>query len=55
LTEQEARRRIAAQWPTEEKVSRADIVIRTDAAVDETERQVEEALRKLEGKVRRQK
>lgn len=40
LTEAEARRRLAAQWPIEEKVRRADFVIRTDGSFDETDRQV---------------
>jgi dephospho-CoA kinase len=36
LSEEDVRRRIAAQWPVEEKARRADFVIRTDGAVDET-------------------
>lgn len=40
LTEAEARRRLAAQWPLEEKVRRADFVIRTDGSFDDTDRQV---------------
>ena len=39
MTEGEARRRIAAQWPLEEKVRRADFVITTDGSLDETRRQ----------------
>jgi dephospho-CoA kinase len=38
-TEADARRRIAAQWPLAEKVRRADYVIRTDGALDDTRRQ----------------
>ena len=40
LTESEARQRIAAQLPIDEKVKKADYVIRTDGTVDETSRQV---------------
>lgn len=40
LTEDEARLRIAAQMPIEEKVRRADYVIRTDGTPEHTERQV---------------
>jgi dephospho-CoA kinase len=40
ITEQEARQRIAAQLPTEEKVRRADHVITTDGSFDETNSQV---------------
>jgi dephospho-CoA kinase len=40
LSEDDARRRLAAQWPTDEKVARADFVIRTDGTFEETDRQV---------------
>jgi dephospho-CoA kinase len=40
LSEPEARARLAAQWPIEEKVRRADHVIVTDRTVAETESQV---------------
>jgi dephospho-CoA kinase len=40
LTPEDARARIAAQWPIDEKVSRADYVIRTDGTFDETKEQV---------------
>ena len=43
----EAERRIAAQLPTEEKVRRADYVIRTDGTLDETDRQVDAIRREL--------
>ena len=39
-TESEARARIAAQLPMDEKVRRADHVIMTDGSFDETDRQV---------------
>ena len=40
LTEAEARARLAAQWPIEEKIARADHVIRTDGPFADTEMQV---------------
>src|SRR3954469_16717394 len=40
LTESDARARLDAQWPIEEKEARADFVIRTDAAVADTDAQV---------------
>ena len=42
-----ARQRIAAQWPVEEKASRADFVIRTDGTFAETDRQVDQVLNAL--------
>ena len=47
LTDAEARQRIAAQRPTEEKASRADFVIRTDGTPEDTDRQVDEILAAL--------
>ena len=40
LTEAEARDRLNAQWPIEEKVVRANHVIRTDGTMDDTREQV---------------
>ena len=40
LNEDQARARLAAQWPIDEKVRRADYVIRTDGSYAETEAQV---------------
>src|SRR5689334_8981831 len=40
LTEHDARARLDSQWPIEEKVARADYVIRTDGTVADTDRQV---------------
>lgn len=40
-SEEEARRRLAAQWPLAEKVARADAVITTDGGLEDTRRQVE--------------
>ena len=37
LTSEEARARLAAQWPIEEKAARADYVIRTDGTLTETD------------------
>ncbi|HET7619267.1 MAG TPA: dephospho-CoA kinase [Vicinamibacterales bacterium] len=48
LTDEEARARLAAQWPIAEKVARADYVIWTDRGYAETDAQVKrtfEALR----------
>jgi dephospho-CoA kinase len=42
LTDAEARARLAAQWPIEEKVRRATHVIWTDRGLPETDRQVRE-------------
>jgi dephospho-CoA kinase len=47
LTEAEARRRIDAQLPIDEKVRRADFLIRTDGSVDDTNRQVDELVQRL--------
>jgi dephospho-CoA kinase len=41
LSEEEARARVAAQIPIDEKVRRADHVIRTDGSREETDRQVD--------------
>lgn len=40
LSDEAARARLDAQWPIEEKVSRADVVIRTDGGFAETDRAV---------------
>jgi dephospho-CoA kinase len=47
LSEEDARRRIAAQMPAEEKARRADYVIRTSGAFAETNTQVDELVTKL--------
>lgn len=47
IGEGEARQRIAAQLPTEDKTRRADHVIRTDGSYDETEAQVRAVLAAL--------
>jgi dephospho-CoA kinase len=41
LSERDARARLAAQWPIEEKVKRADYVIRTDGTFAETDAEVQ--------------
>jgi dephospho-CoA kinase len=41
LSEQDARARLAAQWPIGEKAARADYVIRTDGTFADTEAQIE--------------
>jgi dephospho-CoA kinase len=40
LSEAEARARLNAQWPIQEKVARADYVIRTDGTLADTEARV---------------
>jgi dephospho-CoA kinase len=47
LTEDAARQRLAAQWPTEQKVARADFVVTTDGTFEDTNRQVDEIYRAL--------
>jgi len=47
LTDDEARQRLDAQWPTGEKVRRATYVIRTDGTLEETDAQVERILERL--------
>ena len=47
LSGPEARARLAAQWPIDDKVARADFVIRTDGPFDETRRQVRNVFDKL--------
>ena len=42
LTDQSARQRLAAQWPTAEKASRAHFVIATDGTFEETNSKVAE-------------
>ena len=48
LTESEARQRLAAQAPTDEKAARADFVIHTDGRFEDTDRQVDEILAALQ-------
>ena len=45
--EAEARQRIAAQWPLQDKIARADYVIRTDGSFDDTNRQIDEIAARL--------
>ena len=47
LSEADARRRIDAQLPIEEKVRRADFVIRTDGSFDDTNQKVDALARQL--------
>ena len=47
LTEAEARQRLAAQMPIDEKVRRADVVIWTNGPTEETGRQVRQAYERL--------
>jgi dephospho-CoA kinase len=50
ISEEDARLRIAAQLPIEEKVGKADYVIRTDGSFAETDRQVDEVIAQLRGR-----
>jgi dephospho-CoA kinase len=47
LSEETARQRLAAQWPTEKKTARADFIINTDGTFDETDAQVGEVVQLL--------
>ena len=47
LTVADARERLAAQWPIEEKARRADYVIRTDGGFAETDAQVRAVFERL--------
>jgi dephospho-CoA kinase len=47
LTEAAARQRLAAQWPIDEKVRRADYIIDTNGTIEETNVQVREVVGKL--------
>ena len=47
LSAEEAGARLAAQWPIDEKVRRADHVISTAGSFEETEQQIEDLIRKL--------
>jgi dephospho-CoA kinase len=49
LSEADARARLAAQMPIDEKVRRADHVIWTTGTFAETERQIDEVIEKLRG------
>lgn len=46
-TEEESQRRLSAQWPLEEKMRRADYVIRNDGTLAELECAVAEMLRRI--------
>lgn len=47
LSERDARARLAAQWPIEEKVKRADYVVSTDRGFAETDRQIGDVYQRL--------
>jgi dephospho-CoA kinase len=47
LTREAAERRVAAQMPIEEKIARADYVIRTDGTFEQTDEQVQRLLASL--------
>jgi dephospho-CoA kinase len=48
LSEDDARARLATQWPTEDKARNADYVIRTDGTFDDTDRQIDELVARLD-------
>ena len=50
LSEADARARLAAQWPIDQKARRGDYVIRTDGAFAETDAEVERVYRSLTGR-----
>jgi dephospho-CoA kinase len=47
LTEEDARQRLAAQWPIDEKAARAHYIIDTSGSIEETDRQIDRVLEKL--------
>jgi dephospho-CoA kinase len=47
MTREDARARLAAQWPIDDKVARADYVIRTDGTFADTDRQIAAVLEAL--------
>jgi len=46
MSDTEARRRLAAQWPTAEKTARADFVITTDGSFEDTDRQIADLIQR---------
>lgn len=52
VSAEEARRRLAAQWPIDEKARRADHVIHTDGTFEETEREFEQVYQVLSARSR---
>jgi dephospho-CoA kinase len=48
LNDEEARQRLAAQWPAERKAARATFIIRTDGTHEDTDRQIEQILTSLQ-------
>ncbi len=47
LSEEEAQARLAAQWPIQDKVGRADYVIRTDGTFEDTDEQIRQTVESL--------
>jgi dephospho-CoA kinase len=47
MSDEAARQRLAAQWPTDEKQARADFVITTDGTFDDTNQQIDAVYGKL--------
>ena len=48
MSDEAARQRVAAQWPTDEKVARADFVVTTDGSFEQTDAQIDAIYRKLQ-------
>jgi dephospho-CoA kinase len=55
MSRQAASERLAAQWTSEDKAALADLVIRTDGSLEDTDRQVGEACTVLQEATERQK
>jgi dephospho-CoA kinase len=47
LSREDAERRVAAQWPIDDKVKRADYVVRSDGSKADTDAQVTELLARV--------
>jgi dephospho-CoA kinase len=47
MSEEAARQRLTAQWPTERKAERADFVINTGGTFEETDQQIVDVLKRL--------
>jgi dephospho-CoA kinase len=47
MSDEAARQRLAAQWPTEKKTAHADFVVTTDRTFEDTDEQVERLMRNL--------
>jgi dephospho-CoA kinase len=48
LTAEDARQRISSQWPLENKIAKADYVVRTDGTFGDTQREVDDVVNQLQ-------